>query len=173
MTQELNRQYNDRGKYNVSITPTVATLDRNRVDVTITIAEGKPAKIRNLNIVGNQTFTDKQLMDNWESGTTNLLSWYSRNDQYSRDKMSGDFEKLNSYYLNRGYIDFSIDSTQVEITPDRRDMFVTANITEGLVYKVSSVKVSGDTVVNQADMEKLVSIKQGEVFSRRDRKSVV
>ncbi|HEY2346478.1 MAG TPA: outer membrane protein assembly factor BamA [Xanthomonadaceae bacterium] len=167
VTQELNRQYNDRGKYSVSITPTVSTLDRNRVDVTITIVEGKPAKIRNLNIVGNQSYTDKQLRDNWESGVGNWLSWYTKNDQYSREKLSGDLEKLNSYYLDRGYIDFSIDSTQVEITPDRRDMFVTANITEGQVYKVSSVKVSGDTVIAQADMEKMVSIKQGEVFSRR------
>ncbi|HTA65307.1 MAG TPA: outer membrane protein assembly factor BamA [Xanthomonadaceae bacterium] len=166
VTQELNRQYDDRGKYNVSITPTVSTLDRNRVDVTITIVEGKVAKIRNLNIVGNTSYTDKQLMDKWESGTGNWLSWYSHNDQYSREKLSGDFEKLNSYYLDRGHIDFSIDSTQVEISPDRRDMFVTANVTEGAVYKVSSVKVSGDTIVPKAEMEKLVSIKQGEVFSR-------
>jgi len=131
VTQELNRQYDDRGKYNVSITPSVATLDRNRVDVTITIAEGKAAKIRNINIVGNQTYTDKQLRDNWESGTGNWLSWYKHDNQYSREKLSGDLEKLNAYYLDRGYIDFNVDSTQVEITPDRRDMFLTTNITEG------------------------------------------
>jgi len=167
VTQELNRQYDDRGKYNVSITPSVATLDRNRVDVTITIAEGKPAKIRGINIVGNQAYTDKQLRDNWESGTGNWLSWYKHDNQYSREKLSGDLEKLNSYYLDRGYIDFNMDSTQVEITPDRRDMFLTANITEGQIYKVSSVKVSGDTIVPKADMEKLVAVKQGEIFSRR------
>lgn len=167
VTQELNRQYDDRGKYNVSITPTIGVLDRNRVDISIKIVEGKPAKIRNINIVGNNAFTDKQLLDRWESGTRNWLSWYSHNDQYSREKLSGDLEKLNSWYLDRGYIDFNIDSTQVEITPDRRDMFVTANINEGEIYRVSSVKVSGNTIVPVADLEKLVLIKQGQVFSRR------
>ena len=167
VTQELNRQYNNRGKYNVSITPSVTTLDRNRVDVTITIAEGKAAVIRNINIVGNQTFTDKKLRDNWESNTSSWLSWYKKDDQYSREKLSGDLEKLNSYYLDRGYIDFNVDSTQVAITPDRRDMFLTANITEGQVYKVSSVQVSGDTVLPKADLQKLVAIKQGEIFSRQ------
>ncbi len=167
VTQELNRQYDDRGKYNVSVTPTVTILDRNRVDVAIKIVEGKAAKIRNINIVGNKDYTDKQLLDNWESGTRNWLSWYSHNDQYSRDKLSGDLEKLNAYYLDRGYIDFDIDSTQVAITPDRLNMYVTANITEGQVYKVSSVDVSGDTILPAADMRKLIFIKPGEVFSRR------
>ncbi len=167
VTQELNRQYNNRGKYNVSITPSVANLDRNRVDVTITIAEGKVARIRNINIVGNHTFTDKTLRDKWESNTSNFLSWYRKDDQYSREKLTGDLEKLNSYYLDRGYIDFNVDSTQVQITPDRRDMFLTTNITEGEIYKVSTVKVSGDTVLPKEDMQKLVAIKQGEVFSRR------
>ncbi|HTD27778.1 MAG TPA: outer membrane protein assembly factor BamA [Xanthomonadaceae bacterium] len=166
VTQELNRQYDDRGRYNVSITPTITPLDRNRVDVTIAVAEGKVATIRNINVVGNGTYTDKQLLDNWESSTGGWLSWYKHDDQYSREKLSGDLEKLNSYYLDRGFIDFNIDSTQVEITPDRRDMFLTANITEGVVYKVSSVKVSGDTIVPKEDLEKLVTVKQGEVFSR-------
>jgi len=166
VTQELNRQYDDRGKYNVSITPSVTPLDRNRVDITIAIAEGKVARIRNINIVGNQTYTDKQLFDHWESSTGGWLSWYKHDNQYSREKLSGDLEKLNSYYLDRGYIDFTIDTTQVEITPDRRDMFLTANVTEGNVYKVSSVKVSGDTIVPMADMEKLVVVKQGDIFSR-------
>ena len=167
VTQELNRQYDDRGKYNVLITPTVSTLDRNRVDVTITIAEGQPAKIRNINIVGNSTYTDKQLRDNWESGTGNYLSWYSHDNQYSREKLSGDLEKLNSYYLDRGYIDFNVDSTQVEISPDRRDMYLTANITEGQIYKVSSVKITGDTILPMDTMQKLVVIKKGDIFSRR------
>ncbi len=167
VTQELNRQYDDRGKYNVSITPSVATLDRNRVDVTITIAEGKPAKIRNINIVGNQAYTDKQLRDNWESTSGSWLSFYKHDNQYSRDKLSGDLEKLNSYYLDRGYIDFNVESTQVAITPDRRDMFLTANVTEGQIYRLSSVKISGDTILPKADLEKLVTVKQGEIFSRR------
>ncbi|MBS0456934.1 MAG: outer membrane protein assembly factor BamA [Proteobacteria bacterium] len=173
VTQELNRQYDDRGRYNVAITPTVTVLDRNRVDVTINIVEGKTAKIRNINVVGNKVYTDKQLLDNWESGTSNWLSWYSHNDQYSREKLSGDLEKLNSYYLDRGYIDFNINSTQVAISPDRRDMFVTANIVEGDIYKVTSVDVSGDTIVPAADLRKLIIIKPGEVFSRRKLEATV
>ena len=167
VTQELNRQYDNRGKYNVSITPTVTPLDRNRVDIAIIIAEGKAARIRGINIVGNSTYTDKQLRDNWESNTSNWLSWYRHDDQYSREKVSGDLEKLNSYYLDRGYVDFNIDSTQVEISPDRRDMFLTANITEGNIYKVTSVDISGDSILPKEDLQKLIAIKAGDTFSRK------
>ena len=167
VTQELNRQYDNRGKYNVAITPSVTPLDRNRVDITITIAEGKAARIRGINIVGNQTYTDKKLRDNWESNTSNWLSWYRHDDQYSREKLSGDLEKLNAYYLDRGYVDFNIDSTQVAITPDRRDMFLTANIVEGEVYKVSSIDITGNIILPKEDLQKLVAVKQGELFSRR------
>ncbi len=173
VTQELNRQYDNRGKYNVAITPTVTPLDRNRVDITITIAEGKAARIRGINIVGNQTFTDKKLRDKWESNTSNWLSWYKHDDQYSREKLSGDLEKLNSYYLDRGYVDFNVDSTQVAITPDRRDMFLTANIVEGDVYKVSSVDISGNMILPKEDLQKIVLIKAGDVFSRRKLEATV
>ena len=101
VTRELQAQYNNRGKYNVKITPAVNSLDRNRVDITITIAEGKAAKIRHINIVGNEVFDDEQILDGWESGTTNWLSWYNRDDQYSREKLSGDLDRLVSYYLDR------------------------------------------------------------------------
>lgn len=167
VTQELTRQYNNRGKYNVAINPTVTQLDRNRVDVTIAIVEGKAARIRNINIVGNQTFTDKKLTDDWESATHNWLSWYKKDDQYSREKLSGDLEKLNSYYLDRGYVDFNIDSTQVAISPDKKDMFLTANLTEGQVYTVSNVEISGDTILPKEDLQRLIAIKKGEIFSRR------
>jgi outer membrane protein insertion porin family len=167
VTQELNRQYDNRGKYNVSITPTVTPLDRNRVDITITIAEGKAARIRGINIVGNTAYTDKQLRDNWESNTSNWLSWYRKDDQYSREKVSGDLEKLNSYYLDRGYVDFNIDSTQVEISPDRRDMFLTANIAEGNIYNVSGVDISGEYILPKEDLQKLIAVKAGETFSRK------
>src|SRR5690606_30944858 len=90
VTQELLRQYNNRGKYNVSIVPTVSNLDRNRVDISIVIAEGKASRIRDINIVGNETFGEDVLRRNWESGTSNWLSWYRRDDQYSREKLSGD-----------------------------------------------------------------------------------
>ena len=167
VTQELTRQYNNRGKYNVSITPSVAPLDRNRVDLTIDVKEGKAAKIKHINIVGNETYSDEEILDAWESGTTDWLSWYNRGDQYSREKLSGDLEKLSSFYLDRGYVDFNVESTQVSISPDRKDMFLTANVREGEIYKISETKVTGDTIVSQEEMEKLVISKPGDTFSRR------
>jgi outer membrane protein insertion porin family len=166
VTQELIRQYNNRGKYNVTITPTVSELDRNRVDLTITIVEGKAARIRDINIVGNKTFADADVVKVWESGTTNWLSWYRRDDQYSREKLSGDLEKLSNFYLDRGYVDFNIESTQVAISPDKRNIYLSANVAEGEVYKVTSVKVSGDTVLPLEEIKKLVVVTEGSVFSR-------
>lgn len=167
VTQELTKQYNNRGKYNVEITPTVARLDRNRVDLTITIKEGKAARIQHINLVGNEKFSDEQILDTWESREHNWLSWYRRDSQYSREKLSGDLERLNSYYLDRGYVDFSIDNTQVSISPDRQDMFLVAGITEGDQYKVSSVQVSGDTILPKEEIEKRVLVQPGQIFSRR------
>lgn len=167
VTQELTRQYNNRGKYNVEIIPTVIELPRNRVDVTINIVEGKAAKIRHVNLIGNEKFDEEEILDTWESRESNWLSWYRRDDQYSREKLSGDLEKLNSYYLDRGYVDFSVDSTQVAISPDRRDMYITAGISEGEQYKVSSVQVTGDTVLPQEQIEALVLVKPDQIFSRR------
>ena len=115
--QELIRQYYNRGKYNVSVIPHVTTLDRNRVSIDIEIREGKVAKIKEVNIIGNTAFTTKAITSDFESGTTNWLSWYSKNDQYSQEKLSGDFKKLQSYYMDRGYADFGIDASQVTIAP--------------------------------------------------------
>jgi outer membrane protein insertion porin family len=167
VTQELTRQYYNRGKYNVTVTPKVINLDRNRVELSIIIAEGKVAKIKQIDIVGNHAFSEDDIRSDFESDTTNLTSWYSKDDQYSREKLSGDLEKLNSYYLDRGYVDFNIDSTQVSISPDKRTMYLTANVTEGQIYKVSEVKLSGNLVLNEADMAKLITFKPGEIFSRK------
>lgn len=168
VTQELNRQYNNRGKYNVQITPNVERLDRNRINLTLNVKEGKAAKIRHINLVGNASYTDEDITKGWESHTSSWLSWYKRDDQYSREKLSGDIEKLNSWYLDRGHIDFSIDSTQVEISGDKKDMFITAGITEGEVYTVSGVTVSGDTVLPKEEIERTVAfITPGSTFSRR------
>ncbi|MFC4728505.1 outer membrane protein assembly factor BamA [Coralloluteibacterium thermophilus] len=167
VTQELTRQYNNRGKYSVAITPQVTELDRNRVDIAITIAEGKAAKIRHINLVGNETFSDEDIRASWESNTSNWLSWYRRDDQYSMEKLSGDLEKLDSFYLDRGYVDFSVDSTQVSISPDKSDMFLVANMTEGEVYTISDVRVTGDTVLPQEDIERLVLVAPEQRFSRR------
>ncbi|MFN7136624.1 MAG: outer membrane protein assembly factor BamA, partial [Thermomonas sp.] len=167
VTQELTRQYNNRGKYGVQISPSMERLDRNRVNLTITIKEGKAAKIRHINLIGNDSFSDEDITKGWESHTSNWLSWYKRDDQYSREKLSGDIEKLNSWYLNRGYVDFSLDSTQVAISADRKDMFITAGLTEGQVYNFADVTVSGDTVLPKEDIEKIANIiKPGSTFSR-------
>jgi outer membrane protein insertion porin family len=166
VTQELTRQYNNRGKYGVTISPTITPLDRNRVDVKIVIVEGKAAKIRDINIVGNNLYPDAQIREGWESSTTNWLSWYRRDDQYSREKISGDLEKLSNFYLDRGYVDFNVESTQIAISPSKQDMFITANVTEGEKYKVSEVKVTGETVLPQEQVEKMVLIKPGQFFSR-------
>ena len=167
VVQELTRQYNNRGKYNVAITPTVTRLDRNRVDITIDIKEGKAAEIRHINLIGNEKFDQEQITDSWESAESNWLSWYRNDDQYSREKLSGDLEKLNSFYLDRGYVDFSIDSTQVEISPDKQDMFLVAGVSEGEQYTISSVELSGDTVLPKEDLEKRMVLREGQVFSRR------
>jgi outer membrane protein insertion porin family len=164
--QELTRQYNNRGKYNVVITPTVSPLDRNRVDVKIEVKEGKAAKIRHVNLIGTDTFANEDILQGWESRESNWLSWYRRDDQYSREKLSGDMEKLNSWYLDRGYVDFAIDSTQVSISPDKRDMYLTSSVTEGEVYTISEIKVTGDTVLPQDQIERLVIPKAGDTFSR-------
>ena len=164
--QELIRQYYNRGKYNVSVIPHVTRLDRNRVAIDIEIREGKAAKIQEINILGNHAFTDKAIREDFESGTPNLMSWYSKNDQYSREKLSGDLEKLQSYYMNRGYADFGVDSTQVAIAPDKRSMYIDTSIKEGDVYKVSDVKLLGDLILPEATMRQLVFIKAGETFNR-------
>jgi outer membrane protein insertion porin family len=167
VVQELTRQYNNRGKYNVAIAPTVARLDRNRVDVTIDIKEGKAANIHHINLVGNEAYPEENIRAAWESREHNWLSWYKRDDQYSREKLSGDLEKLNAFYLDRGYIDFSIDSTQVEISADKRDMSIVAGIDEGEQYKVSRVDLTGDTILRKEDVEKRLLVRKDQVFSRR------
>jgi outer membrane protein insertion porin family len=166
VTLELNRAYNNRGKYNVEINPTITRLDRNRVDVTINVKEGKAARIRHINLIGNEKFEEEDLRERWESNESNWLSWYRRDDQYSREKLTGDLEKLNEFYLDRGYVDFSVDGTQVAISPDKKDMFVTANMTEGETYTLSSVEIIGDTVLSKEQIEKYVLVKSGQTFSR-------
>lgn len=167
VTQELTRQYNNRGKYNVKIEPSVARLDRNRVDVTIAIDEGKAARIRHINLVGTEKYPQKDILKEWESSETNWLSWYRRDDQYSREKLSGDLERLNQYYLDRGHVDFSIDNTQVSISPDKRDMYISAGISEGEQYTVSNVGLAGDLVLPEEDLMRLVLMREGQIFSRR------
>jgi outer membrane protein insertion porin family len=167
VTQELIRQYNNRGKYNATIKPSIANLDRNRVDITIDVKEGKAAKVRHINIVGNTKFDEEDLRDGWESDTSNWLSWYRRDDQYSREKLSGDLEKLSEFYLDRGYAQFAIESSQVSLSPDKKDVYITASISEGEVYKVKSVEVTGDTILPKEQIDGMVFLRKGATFSRR------
>ncbi|TAN47986.1 MAG: outer membrane protein assembly factor BamA [Methylococcaceae bacterium] len=165
--QELRRQYYSRGKYALKIDSDVTPLSRNRVAVTINISEGRAAKIRQINIVGNKVFKDKDLVGQFELSTPNLLSFYTKDDQYSKQKLSADMERLRSYYMDRGYIKFEIDSTQVSITPDKKDIYVTINVKEGEVYTLEEVKLEGNLVVNPDELLPLMEVGPGEVFSRK------
>jgi len=164
--QELKRQYLSKGRYAAEVQTTVTPLERNRVGINIAVTEGDVAKIRSINIVGAHAFPEKELLGLFVLRTPGWLTWYTKNDQYSRERLAGDLETLRSYYLNRGYLDFSIDSTQVSITPDKRDIYITVNITEGEKYTVSDVKLAGQMLVPEAELRKLIKIKPGDVFSR-------
>jgi len=165
--QELRKTYFAAGKYGVRIESTVTPIERNRVAVNFSISEGKVARIKQINIVGNQAFTDSDLLDLFKLKPHSMFSFISSSDRYSKQKLGADLETLRSYYLDRGYINFSIDSTQVSITPDKRDVYITINISEGDRFTVSKVKLAGDLVVPKEDLFKRVTVRQGAVFSRK------
>ena len=165
--QELQRQYFSRGKYAVKINTTVTPLERNRIGLQIDISEGQVAKIKQINIVGNHVYSDKKLLKKFQLGTSGFLSFYTKNDQYSKQKLSGDIETLRSFYLDNGYINFNIISTQVSITPDKKDIYVTINISEGEKYLIKEVRLSGDLVVDEEELFPLVDINTGDTFSRK------
>ncbi|HEX5802062.1 MAG TPA: outer membrane protein assembly factor BamA [Azospira sp.] len=164
--QELKRQYLSRGKYAVAITTTITPLERNRVAINFNVEEGDVAKIAQINLVGVSAFKEKDLIELFQLRTPNWISWYTKSDQYSRQKLAADLESLRSYYLNRGYLEFNIDSTQVSISPDKKDIYITVSVTEGERYAVSSVKLAGDLLLSEAELRRLVQIKAGDVFSR-------
>jgi outer membrane protein insertion porin family len=164
--QEIKRQYLSRGRYAVQISTTVTPLDRNRVALTFSVDEGGPAKIREINIIGNQAFSTKELLGLFQLSTPGWLTWYTKDDQYSRQKLSGDLERLRSFYLDRGFLSFQVDSTQVSISPEKTDIFITVNITEGEQYTVSEIALEGNLVVPEEELRKLITLKPGEIFSR-------
>lgn len=164
--QELKRQYVSRGYYAVGISTTVTPLERNRVALNFNIEEGQVAKIRQISIIGAKAFSESELIGLFVLRTPGLLTWLSKHDQYSREKLSADLETLRSYYLDRGYIEFSIDSTQVSITPDKQDIYITISITEGAQYTVSGVRVAGELLIPEEEVRKLIQVKPGEGFSR-------
>lgn len=164
--QELKRQYLSRGKYAATITTTVTPLERNRVGINFTVDEGDVAKIRQISIVGAKAVEEDDLLDVFQLTTPGWLTWYTKNDQYSRQKLSADLENLRSYYLDRGYLDFNIDSTQVSITPDKKDIYITVNVTEGERYTVTGVRFTGDLILPESEYLALTTVKPGEIFSR-------
>src|SRR5919199_269880 len=163
---EMKRQYLSRGLYAAEVQTTVTPLERNRVAINIAVTEGDVAKIRGINLVGVSAFKESELLSQFVLRTPGWLTWYTKHDRYSRERLAADLETLRSYYQNRGYLDFSIESTEVSITPDRRDIYITVNVVEGEKYTVSRVELSGQMIVPRAELEKLVQLKPGDVFSR-------
>lgn len=166
MQMELTRQYVSQGRYDAHIDTEVVSLPRNRVGIEITIDEGTPAAIKHINIVGNAAYDDDELLDLFELRTTGWFSWLTSDDKYVKEKLSGDLETLKSHYLDNGYIRFSIESTQVSVTPDREAVYITVNIAEGEVYEVGEVDLSGDIILTEEELRPYVFIKDGEVFSQ-------
>ena len=165
--QELKRQYLTRGRYAAEVQTTVTPLERNRVGISIAVTENDVAKIRSINIVGARAFRESELLELFVLRTPGWLTWYTKLDQYSKPKLGADLETLKSFYLDRGYIDFNIESTQVSITPDKRDIYITVNITEGEKYTVAEVRLEGQMLVPREELQKLVQLKAGDVFSRQ------
>ena len=165
VTQYLTDMYFSRGKYGVQVDTKVEEQPGNRVKVKIDLKEGKRAKIRQINIVGNEKFKDEEIIDGFELQTPGWLSWYKQNDRYSRESLQGDLEKLNSFYMDRGYANFQMESTQVAIAPEKEDIFITVNVQEGEVFKLSEVKLAGTFVVPEAELRRQLLVKPGEIFN--------
>ena len=163
--QELKRQYINRSLYAAEVVTTVTPIERNRVNLTFTVVEGEPAKISEIRIVGNKVFGESTLRGLFDLDTGGWLSWYTKSDRYSRAKLNADIETLRSYYLTRGYLEFKVDSTQVSILPNKTDIAITINITEGERFVVSGVKLEGNFLGKDDEFKSLVTIKPGEAYN--------
>ena len=165
--KEIKRQYTSRGFYSAKVSSTVTPIERNRISLTFTIDEGEVSRIVDINIIGATEFSESTLLKEFELTTGGWFSWFTKDDQYSKQKLSGDLEKLKSYYLNRGYLEFNIESTQVSITPDKEKIYITVTINEGLVYKITDIKFQGELKISEEEMRSLLLFKSGETFSRQ------
>ncbi len=163
--QELKRQYLARGLYGVQVSTTVTPVERNRVNVNFIIDEGDVARIKKITFIGNKAFSDSELQDQIKLTTPGWFTWYSKADQYSKQKLSGDLESLKSFYQNRGYIEMNVDSTQISITPDKKDIYITINLTEGEQYTVTDIKLAGETFGRDDEFLSLITLKSGEIYS--------
>lgn len=165
--QEIKRVYLSRGYYAANVKTTVTPLERNRVAISFAVEEGDVAKIRQINIIGAKAFNEKELRERFTLTTPGLLTWYTKNDQYSKQKLSGDLETLRSFYLDNGFLEFDILSSQVSISPDKKDIYITISIKEGDKYTVSSVKLAGNMLLPEDEIKKLVTLMPGDVYSRQ------
>ena len=163
--QELKRQYVSRSLYNAQVVTTVTPIERNRVNLTFTVTEGESARIREVHVVGNKAFSESTLLSLFDQDSGGFMSWYTKSNQYSRAKLNADLETLRSYYITRGYLEFRIDSTQVAISPDRKDLTVTVNITEGEKFVVAGVKLDGNYLGRDEEFKSLITIKPGEPYN--------
>lgn len=166
MSSELERQYVGQGRYGAKVKTEVRNLPRNRVGISIGIDEGEVARIKAINIIGNTVFSTEELLNLFQSETSNWLSWATSNDKYAREKMEGDLERLRSYYMDRGYLCFEIESTQVSLSDNKESIFITVNIHEGDVYTVSEIDFAGQLIIPEDEMRSLVTLKPGEFFSQ-------
>ncbi len=164
--QEMKRQYISRGRYGAKVTVTATPQERNRVAISFVVEEGESAKIARINIVGAQAFSEKQLLDEMQLTTPGWTTWYTKNDQYSKQKLGADLEKVRSFYQNRGYLEFNVESTQVSITPDKEDIYITVNIVEGPQFKVGEVRLAGDLMLPEPELRQLIRLRTGDVYSR-------
>ncbi|WIT11807.1 outer membrane protein assembly factor BamA [Paucibacter sediminis] len=162
--QELKRQYLTRSLYGAEVTTTITPLERNRVNVAFTVAEGEPAKIGEIRIQGSKVFSESTLLGLLEQTTSGWLTWYTKTDRYSRTKLNADLETLRSYYLNRGYLEFAVESTQVTISPDKQSIGVAITVSEGQPYTVSAVKIEGDFLGREEEFKRLIALKPGEAY---------
>lgn len=165
--RELERQFFNQGKYAVKLTTTVTPLERNRVAIDIAIVEGETARIKNINIIGNESFDEEDLLGEFELTTGGWLSAFLKDDQYSRQKLAGDLETLKSFYLDRGYVKFTVDSTQVTITPDKQHIYITINVSEGDVYTLTDIQLAGEYVGKAEDYFPHIHLVRGEPFNRK------
>ena len=163
--QELRRQYLSRGRYSADVKVTVMPVERNRVRINIDVDEGPAAKIQQIRFVGNKVYDEGDLRDEMQLGTPNWFSWYTKRDQYSREKLTADLEAIRALYNNNGYLDFKIDSIQVSVSPDKSEIFVTINIDEGKKYTIKDIRLTGDMLGLEPEFEDLVDIKPGSVYN--------
>ncbi|MEH6636259.1 MAG: outer membrane protein assembly factor BamA [Halioglobus sp.] len=167
MQLELQRQYVQQGRYDANIETEVIPEPRNRVTINIDVDEGTVAAIKHINVVGNEVYDEEQLAELFELHTTGWLSFFTNDDKYSREKLTGDLETLTSYYMDRGYLQFRIDSTQVSVSPNKREVYITANVSEGEKFTISSVGLSGDLVLPETDLSRFLLVAEGQTFSQQ------